>query len=636
MKKSKIKNQKYLSALVLVFLLALPSCDKMLDAKNTNDVEYDHHYNNFNDADNAIIGIYGKLMGLVDRVIVLNELRGDLMDVTANATFDQISLNNHTASHNNHYCDLAPFYEIILNCNDVLANFVKMKEEKKMSADNFEFRYAEVMTVRCWTYLQMAIHFGSIPYIEKPFVTVDDLKDASRYPVLPYEQILAKLVACMRELSEPVLNVRMNAPLFAAAASATDNVNLKMFLLNKHFVFGDLLLYSHQYAAAADQYLKVITDAENQGWANVGTTTLYKVRNGGDFSSSNSHFYIGYVRGQTSSEGYGNKWNQIFMYPSTNRDLSAEMINMFEYKASFSPQYPLIELFAPNGKGKYQLKPSQYAIDDLWNAQDHRGSRNVRFDGRGIGSAFDWYNGQPVVIKYLFDYYKRNEVIFPLNMDVVEMRLNLTDHEDVNRLNGRWFIYRAGLLHLRYAEAANRAGYPDLALAMLQGGIRSRYGWSRPTTDPPTPSCGWANLQYYSGYRPSGVEASVRYPDPFFLDGRSNTSANECDYVAARPWSSHEGIRNRAYVQNVPVPALTNKQDSIFWMEEVLLQEAALECGFEGFRWGDLVRIAHRKNADNGTGTAFLNEQLRKKFEKEGKAAPQFSSENDWFLQRKD
>jgi len=626
---NKIKLQKS-KILVLALLLSFPACNKMLEVQNSNDVEFDNHYKNFNDADIAIIGIYGKLMGLVDRVIVLNELRGDLMDVTANATYDQISLNNHTANPNNYYCDLAPFYEVILNCNDVLANFIKMRDENKLSADNFSFRYAEVMTVRCWTYLQMAIHFGSLPYIDQPIVTVNDLKNVS-IPVLPYEQILEKLANCMRDLPATALNVRLNAPLFAAAASATDNVNLKMFLLNKHFVFGDILLYSHQYEEAADQYLKVITDAETQGWTGVGATTLYKVRNGGDFNWSNSNYYIGYIRGQTGAEGYGNKWNAMFIQPSTNRDMAAEMINMFEYKATFAPQYPLIELFAPNGKGKYQLKPSQYAIDDLWSVQEHRGSnRNVWGDGRGKGSAFDWFNGQPVVIKYLFDYYTRNDFFF--QTDQVETRLNLADPENVNRLNGRWFIYRAGLLHLRYAEAANRAGYPDLALGLLQGGIRSRYTWGRD-------GCQYANLQHYSGKRPVGNEASERYPDPFFLDGRSNTSANECDYIAARPWSSHEGIRNRAYVTNIPMPPageLLNKQDSIRWMEEILLQEAALECGFEGFRWGDMMRIAHRKNAEDGTGTDFLNDMLRNKFEKEGKAPPMISPENGWFLQRKD
>jgi len=180
---------------------------------------------------------------------------------------------------------------------------------------------------------------------------------------------------------------------------------------------------------------------------------------------------------------------------------------------------------------------------------------------------------------------------------------------------------------------------------LLQGGIRTRYNWTRPVTDPPTPACGWANRQFYSSYRPSpsSEEAAVPYPLPFFLDGRSNTAQNECDQIASRPWSSNEGIRNRGYVTNVVRPERPNvdswtKNDSIIWIEEVLLTEAALECGFEGFRWGDMMRIAHRKNKYNeGTGTEFLNELLSNKFETEGRtAAPVISPSNGWFLQRKD
>jgi hypothetical protein len=40
-----------------------------------------------------------------------------------------------------------------------------------------------------------------------------------------------------------------------------------------------------------------------------------------------------------------------------------------------------------------------------------------------------------------------------------------------------------------------------------------------------------------------------------------------------------------------------------------LLREAALECGFEGYRWGDLLRVARRKNTTDGAGlgTGYIN-----------------------------
>ena len=628
MNNSKIKLT--FSAFFVATALWFASCDKILDVNNTNSVELNDHYNNFNDADNAIMGIYAKLMKLVDRVIVLNELRGDLMDVTENATLDQVALNNHTATSDNYYCNLAPFYEVILNCNDVLSNFDKMREEKKLSEADYLFRYADVMTARCWLYLQMVIHFGHLPYITQPFVTIDDLKNENLFPVMGYEEILMKLTEAMRSIPETVLDVNMSAPLFAASSSATDNINLKMFLLNKHFVFADILLYNHQYTEAAQHYLRVIEDAEAQGWTNIGINTLYKVRNGGDFSRTSAYFYIGYNRGTVGTDGYGNKWNDIFMLPSTNRDLGAEIINMFEYKE----QFPLIELFAPNERGKYQIKPSLYAIDDLWEAQGQRDSRNT-FDGRGRNASFAYVDGKPVIIKYLYDYYKSNSD----DANRAETSLNYNELVNAYQLRGKWFIYRAGLLILRYAEAANRAGFPDLAHALLQGGIRGKYNWE---------GYGWSSTNVaghqYSSWRPATTTTppipGTPYPPPFYLDARKNTDANEFEQYNAK-WSDYGGMRNRAFVANISRPELEDgqtfgKRDSILWLESALLNEAALECGFEGFRWGDMIRIAHRRNNDDGTGTALLNDMLSKKFEKENKTPPHLTWDNNVFLPRKE
>ena len=628
MNKSKIKNL-ILSVFFVANAIWLASCEKLLDVNNTNSVYIENHYNNFNDADNAIIGIYGKLMELVDRVVVLNELRGDLMDIVpGNATADQIMLNNHTATADNYYSNLAPFFEVVLNCNDALANFDKMKAENKLSAKDYEFRYADVTTVRCWVYLQMAIHFGRIPYVTQPLVTVDDLKNTALFPEKDYEEILAELANSMRALPAATLDVEMTAPLFAAEASATGNINLKMLLLNKHFVFGDVLLYNHQYVEAATHYLRVIEDALAKGWTGVSVKALYKAQLSSDFNPSDSRFYISYLRDQHSNPvSYGSRWNEMFRLPSTDRNLASEMINMFEYKSRFAPQYPLIELFACTGRGNYQLKPSKYAIEDLWDAQMQRNDI-VRFDGRGRQAAFDFVDGKPVVIKYLYDYHpgENNGLVTSLNFNAFE--------PNENNLNGKWYVYRAGLLLLRYAEAANRAGYPDLADALLQIGVRDKYNvgsWGG----------SGSNVEgvQYSGYPPADANTpSVPYPYPFFLDARSNTGYNQYQYFD-EPWTDMLSLRRRAYLQRIRVPEGETyaKNDSILWMEKLLLQEAALECGFEGHRWGDLLRIAHRKNKfdGNNSGTELLNEAIRQKFEKEGREAPPTITPDNWFLKRK-
>ncbi|MDR1417073.1 MAG: RagB/SusD family nutrient uptake outer membrane protein, partial [Prevotellaceae bacterium] len=559
--------------LLPVSLLWAAACSNLLDVQNENTVDADKHYNNYNDADNAILGIYGKLLGLADRVIILNELRADLMDITPNATADMTAISNHTATPDNVYCDLAPFYEVILNCNDVLVNFDRMRSENKLSRADYEYRYADVVTVRCWVYLQLAIHFGSIPYITDPLPTVDDLEDLSKFPALTFDEVLQKLVDCMAAV--PVKNLSSSSPFYNSVA---DGYNMNMLFLNKKLMLADLYLWSDRYTEAAECYYSVISEAEMQLFSG-SENYAYKVDGYVWDGTNEPRFQVCYVRYKGADlSSYRNKWKEIFSRSSTDGELRREMITLWCYDARFAPQYPLVELFANTGKGKYYLKPSQWAIDSLWEAQVQRENSFV-FDGRGREASFDYVNGQPVVAKYLYDYYPQ----VTDNNRTIHLEYNSLENEYARQ--GKWFIYRAGLLHLRYAEAANRAGYPDLAYALINDGIRDHFDWTM--SNGASKRTDKEGVQY-SGYPPAGDdEMSEPYPFPFYLDGRFN----DVPYVYLRsPWRDSYGIRRRAWVQNVPKPEwVSDRDDSIRWMEEAILKEAALECGFEGHRWGDML-----------------------------------------------
>jgi hypothetical protein len=594
---------KRLIRIVVPVLLAAGFTSACLDALDENEVEADKHYNNFNDADNAILGIYGKLMGLAERVIVLNELRADLMTITPNATVDQTAISNHTASADNQYCDVAPFYEVILNCNDALAAFDRMKAENKLSSSDYTYRYSDVATVRCWVYLQLAIHFGSVPYITDPLQTVADVQDASKFPLKSLDDMIATLISCMEAL--PTTALSDESPLWNV--SDADGYDMRLLFLNKKAMLGDLYLWADRYEDAARQYYDLIDEAEKKLYSG-SEKYAYKVGGWVWDASNEPEFQICYARYKSLDiASFRNKWKEMFARASSNAELRREMITMWSYNARFAPQYPFIGLFANTGQGKYQLKPTDWAVDSLWEVQVQR-DNNFVFDGRGRESSFDWVNGQPVVIKYLYDYY-------PQTTDE-----NRTIHLEYNNLQnelvqqGKWFVYRAGLLHLRYAEAVNRAAkpnghgyYSDLARCLLNNGVREFYDWNM--DDGSSKRNDKEGVQY-SGYKPLADSIfSEPYSYPFYLDGRQNDNP----YVYLRsPWRDNYGIRRRAWVQNVIVPSLPATIDTVRWLEEAIIREAALECGFEGHRWGDLLRVARRKNRENGSGAAYLNGLMNK------------------------
>jgi len=100
----------FAGVLSLTLVLSTLSCKKMFDISPEDALEYDKNYQNVNDADAAVWGIYGKFVQVADRYIVLNELRGDLEDVTLRSTKYLREINEHAVSADNPWAYPKPFY----------------------------------------------------------------------------------------------------------------------------------------------------------------------------------------------------------------------------------------------------------------------------------------------------------------------------------------------------------------------------------------------------------------------------------------------------------------------------------------------------------------------------------------------
>ncbi len=118
-------------------------------------------------------------------------------------------------------------------------------------------------------------------------------------------------------------------------------------------------------------------------------------------------------------------------------------------------------------------------------------------------------------------------------------------------------LYRAADVHLMLAEALNRTGQHDPAMTLLNNGMSSLAS------------------------RPAG-------------------------YVK---WSPNIGVRGRAYLRAKEIPASDTANPTLF-IEDLIIQERAMELAFEGKRWFDLVRIATRRD-----DPAYLADKVAAKYE---------------------
>lgn len=580
----------------LTLLLFQVSC---VDIDPDEVLDYKDYYTGVDDADNAILGLYGQFMELAGQVVVLNELRGDLLDVTDNATTDLQEINLNAPSRDNPWSDVSKFYKVIQTCNDLLYNFDIMLDENKMIRAEYNERYSDVAALRTWLYFQLGIHFGKVPYITAPIVTIDDL-EKYKGNELTLDMLVPELISCMENL--PTLDDYKNSELIQ---QSLDGYSLAPYFVSKRCLLGDLYLFNNDYEKAATIYRKVLSfgedlDATDRNsyrknrlycypWTTSGTPDWFQIL----YTDGKNHDYNSLYNG----------WRNMFVASTNGRADLEEMIWFIAYDSKYQPGYPFPELFNPVGwnGGKYYLKPSAYAVESVWGGEVQK--NGFPFDARGLTGAYQEGAGNYYVWKY--SYFSGNVL---------------------TETSGNWFLYRAATLHLRYAEAANRAGYPKVAWAIVNDGIPGAAFVYKKENGDDYPD---------DSVRIAGNSPFDLYPQPYYFDGRQSNQP----YIRA-PWRSNGGVRGRANLPNIPFPDdAATLQDSILFMEQVIIREAALELGFEGNRWEDLIRVARRLNDPSqmggaaGKGTHFLwDENIAKKYQRAGIAGPDMSSEDKWYL----
>ncbi|MBF4470714.1 RagB/SusD family nutrient uptake outer membrane protein [Flavobacterium sp. HJJ] len=575
-KKTKKVAKTFLLGMAL--LLSLSSCEEYLDVQPQDKLVDEQMYRNVYDADAAVIGIYGKFMGLAGKYVMLNEMRADLMTTTGNSDPYLKELSEQNISAENPYVNPKDFYEVIQSCNDALKNFDIMVAEKKFTQSQYDQRYADIACIRSWIYLQLGIQYGTVPYITEPITSLEDVKDINKHPRLSFNKLLEELVKFTEALQYKDLYDSTSSLLTTVDGFYTDRL-----FINKQCLLGDLQLWKGNYRQAAEHYKTVM---ETASWR-PSSNDLYQI-----YRVTYSDFTVAYPTGQAqdasaliNSDTQG--WRSMF---SRTRDATwnSEWIWSLPFDSRFAPKNPFIAIFSKTG-GQYLAKPSQRAIN-LWKSNTQ--SNGIPYDARGSKMTYKMVGNDPVIMKYLYKYEAA---------------------ADVFKTDGDWFLYRAEKLHLRYAEAANRDNQYRIADAILNNGILRAFNRGNLSV----------SADDVTNAMNTVVPGKNQRSFPYDFDARQG----EHPYYRGN-WYRGTGVRGRANLPNAAV-VLT---DSLTSIENNIIDEAALSLAYEGNRWEDLVRISLRRN-----NPAFLADKVYDKLDKEGnthaaEVRAKLMNINNWYL----
>lgn len=542
--------------LLLGLAWGISSCTDILDAEPEEALTSGEYFRDINDADAAIRGLYGQLSQLAPQIVILNELRADLMDVTDNADVFLRQLSNHEqVTKGNQWANPYEFFVLINNCNEVLSNFDKMLADFRLKEEAYKPRYADVVALRSYLYLQLVIHYGEVPYITEPIVKIDDLKkiDDGVYPKLNIEQMVDALLTTMEGLDYKGLYTD------ASLMTNLHGFNSRIMYIDKEYLLGELNLWKGNYHNAAIYFRKVIS-RENGGYSGFNSFDQYKIAFADvtTTTTTGSKYNSRYIRYRGNDlESALNHWPAMFREYATTPYYN-EWIWVMYYHETYQPS-PFIDIFAYTG-GKYWVKPSQLAMDS-WAMQTQQNGFKGDFrgnipDNSGFTGSYRLENGHPVITKFIDDYNSSN----PLAK------------------KGKWFVWRAGGLHLRFCEAANRDNEHLVAYALMNNGIGANFP-------------GWANPSNPLATNDFTYRIRTNKPYPYNFDAR-NTDGAQIPPIYRGEFHRNIGVRNRVSLQNTVVEA---GADSLRVIENQLLDEYALELAFEGNRWGDLVRMSLRE-----------------------------------------
>jgi starch-binding outer membrane protein, SusD/RagB family len=579
----KLIKYTLLITIVSVTLFSQNSCKDFLNPEQQLNITQDQLFDDWYEYRAVAMGLYGLQQKLVEQLVVLGELRADLLKVTENADADLIEVYNFNVSKTNKYANPVNFYKLISSCN----NFIRILKEEHpevmdpaSSVTNYDKLYGEALCMRAWAYFNAVRIYGRIPYFPESLTTIGEIESyvnskgtytdsldirfstdgyyndtVYKTPVVLEKQMFdQRLVIDMftNQLEKEVKAVGVNH--YIDNNDATWEITIwNSFAM--HALLGIMYLTDGDYSKAASHYKQI----------------MY-------FISDNYRYQID---GSFANAG----WQNIF----TNIDSREHIFTIWFNKAN-QQQNNFQQLFEKYSPNKYMLKPTRASVmkwETIWdnysiieNTTDPSRSR-ISYMGapgdfsRGHGVSYAYVSNNTVLsnntvytmmlLRALGD--NRTAALLMENADTVVYKYSIgknTYDQDANFL-----VYRAAGIHLYMAEIytwwafnqnglirpntneaiaiVNNGSNYDLSVNRIQRGVRGRVGFGGAVDGIKV-----GNINY------------IHNPFTNEIVGFTDLSQN-----------------------------LTAKQ---LYLEAQIMDERARELAFEGERFYDLMRVAKRRN----------------------------------------
>ena len=536
-----------LSVFTILFLFA--SCEvETIDVAFTDD----HQIDNPSDTVFSVLGILAHVQKVADQMVVLGEVRGDLVQLRPDIVDEEITiLSNFETNIPTKYNPYRELYAVINNCNYYLH---KAPADMYREGENiFARERAAVSAIRCWSYLQLALNYQRIPYYTTPLLSFSDIEEVANNP----SNLKSLDELCDLFIPELESHLNVGYPSYGNFTYGQNyTINSSKFFLPIPLLLADMHLWRASIRGQQEEYIKAA-----QYYHDYLVEEQYSVLPQYTNSYADAEFVNTILN-----------WNQLY---TSERNWDTERISIIPMAnhGNYGITSNLSQIMGKlqGSEALRDIADSQFycyvgVTDEVDDDPDLIPSRYQLIAEDSIYGS----KTQPELLHYI---HVSGEPSYARG----DLRIYKPQEQEsqyvisIDKFPARYphiCTYRSNHIYLRLAEAICCAGYPETAFCML------KYGLSR------------GNMLMYNQKEFSELILSNH---TFYDFGNNKNQIG----IHARGCGNIE-MDTIFYT----LPRELSTDEKIEYVEDLICDELALDCAFEGFRYYDLMRFAYRLGAD--------------------------------------